>query len=64
MRLNKPVDRRGAGFPQPSSVYNITPGSAILLWRIPENEIQANPMLEEKDNNEATAIPTPVPDEE
>ena len=64
MRLNKPVDRRGAGFPQPSSVYNIAPGSAILLWRIPENEIQANPMLEEKDNNEATAIPTPVPDEE
>ena len=64
MRLNKPVDRRGAGFPQPSSVYNIQPGDPILLWRLPENEIQANPMLDEDDNNEAVSIPSPVPDEE
>lgn len=62
MRLNKDVDRRGAGYPNATSVYNIPAGSDILLWRIPENEIQANKALSEGDNNPAAPVPTPVAD--
>ena len=62
MRLNKGVDRRGAGFPQAASVYNIEPGSAILLWRIPQNEINSNQALTEDDNNPSAPAPTPVQD--
>lgn len=62
MRLNKGVDRRGAGYPDPTSVFNIPAGDPILLWRLPEKEIQANPLLEDSDNNEVTALPTPVAD--
>ena len=36
MRLRKPVDRRGAGFPNPNMVLNIAPDDPILLWPIPE----------------------------
>ena len=64
MRLNKSVDRRGAGFPNETSVFNIAAGSDILLWRIPENEINANPALSESDNNPSAPLPTPIPDEE
>lgn len=62
MRLNKGVDRRGAGYSNASSVFNILPGDKILLWRLPEKEIQANKALSNNDNNEATPIPNPVPD--
>ncbi|OUO49268.1 RagB/SusD family nutrient uptake outer membrane protein [Parabacteroides sp. An277] len=62
MRLNKPVDRRGAGFPNAPMVFNIPAGSDILLWRIPENEIMSNPMLEESDNNPSAPQPQPVAD--
>lgn len=62
MRLNKDVDRRGAGFPQPSSVYHIPAGSNILLWRIPQNEINSNQALTEGDNNPVGTTPQPVQD--
>ena len=62
MRLKKGVDRRGGGYPNATMVFNIAPNDNILLWRIPESEIQANPMLSEGDNNPATSEPTPVPD--
>ncbi|SFL17106.1 SusD family protein [Porphyromonadaceae bacterium KH3CP3RA] len=62
MRLNKSVDRRGAGFPNASMVFNIPAGDPILLWRIPEKEILANPALSEGDNNPAAPAPTPVAD--
>lgn len=62
MRLNKPVDRRGCGYPDVTSVLNIPAGSDILLWRIPEAEIQANPALTEKDNNPSASKPEPVED--
>ena len=62
MRLNKPVDRRGAGFPNATSVFNIQPGDPILLWRLPENEIMSNPMLSSEDNNQAVDVPQPVAD--
>lgn len=62
MRLNKGVDRRGAGYPNPSSVFNIQPGDNILLWRIPEAEIQANKGLTEADYIPVN-LPTAVADE-
>jgi len=62
MRLNKGVDRRGGGFPNATMVFNIPAGSDILLWRIPEAEIQANTALSEGDNNPSAPAPTPVPD--
>jgi hypothetical protein len=62
MRMNLPVDRRGGGFPNATMVFNIPAGDAILLWRLPETEITANPMLQNSDNNPAAPVPTPVPD--
>lgn len=63
MRLNKPVDRREAGYPNATSVFNISAGSDILLWRIPEKEIQANKALSEDSNNPSAPVPTPVADD-
>jgi hypothetical protein len=62
MRLNKGVDRRGGGFPNATMVFNIAPNDNILLWRIPESEIQANPALEDADNNPVVPLPEPVTD--
>lgn len=62
MRLNKPVDRRGAGYPDAPMIFNIQPKDPILLWRIPEVEINANPLLDPEDNNPAAPFPNPVPD--
>lgn len=62
MRLNKPVDRRGAGYPNATMVFNIPAGDPLLLWRIPEAEIQANPAMTDADNNPAAPTPNPVPD--
>ncbi|MCU4176684.1 RagB/SusD family nutrient uptake outer membrane protein [Carboxylicivirga sp. N1Y90] len=64
MRLNKGVDRRGAGYPNATMVFNIPAGDDVLLWRLPEAEIQANPALSESDNNPSAPDPLPVPDEE
>lgn len=61
MRLNLPVDRRGAGYPDATSVFNIPSSSNILLWPIPETEINSNPALTGYTNPAAPA-PTPVPD--
>lgn len=59
MRLNKGVDRRGSGFLD-TGIFNIEPKSDILLWRIPEAEIQANQALENSDNNPSAPTPKPV----
>ena len=64
MRLNQGIDRRGCGYHDATMVYNIPAGSDILLWRIPESEVQANPLLDEEDNNPSAPIPDPVPDTE
>lgn len=61
MRLNKGLDRRGGGF-DPTAVFYIQPNDPILLWRLPQSEIQANPALTDADNNETTPAPTPVAD--
>ncbi|WP_430815688.1 RagB/SusD family nutrient uptake outer membrane protein [Carboxylicivirga sp. RSCT41] len=64
MRLNKGVDRRGAGYINASMVFNIAPKSDIMLWRISEPEIEANPQISHGDNNPAAPAPEPVPDTE
>lgn len=64
MRLNKGVDRRGGGYPNATMIFNIPAGDGILVWRIPEAEINANPALSEADNNPAASVPAPVKDEE
>ncbi len=62
MRLQKDVDRRGGGYPDATMVFNIEAGSDILLWRIPEAEIEANLGLDAADNNPSASRPTPVTD--
>jgi hypothetical protein len=62
MRLNKGVDRRGGAYPNANMIFNIAPESDILLWRIPEAEVQANRALNEGDNNPSAPVPTPVAD--
>ena len=61
MRLNKGVDRRGAGFGA-NCVLNIAAGDPILLWRLPQKEINGNSALTDADNNQATPVPQAVPD--
>lgn len=63
MRLNKGIDRRGGGF-DASCVFNIASGDPILLWRIPQAEIEANPALTDDDNNETVPAPKAVADTE
>lgn len=63
MRLNKGVDRRGAGFGA-TTVFNIPAGDPILLWRLPQTEIQGNSALSDSDNNTATDAPKPVADDD
>lgn len=66
MRLKKNVDRRGCGYPDDSAadIFNITYGDNILLWRIPEAEIQANKLISDEDNNPNAPAPIAVEDVE
>lgn len=57
LRLNKGVDRRGGGFPA-EWVYNVSAGDQALIYRIPQAEEQANPLL--GGNNPVATKPTPV----
>lgn len=59
-RLKKPVDRRGAGYPDPAMIYNIAADDNILLWRLPDLEINSNKLLSPEDNNPAASRPSPV----
>lgn len=59
MRLKKGIDRRGAGFPS-SYVFNIADGDPILIYQIPNAEIQGNKQITEDDNNPMPTTPTPV----
>lgn len=59
MRLKKPVDRRGGGWPA-NWVYNVPAESNVLRYPIPNSEIQANPMISEADNNPSSEMPSPV----
>lgn len=61
MRLNKGIDRRGGAF-DATAVFNIKANDPILLWRIPQSEIEANPAISDADNNETVPAPSPVAD--
>ena len=63
MRLNKGVDRRGAGY-EPNCVLKIDAGDPILLWRLPQTEINGNTALSDSDNNPDAPVPTAVQDED
>lgn len=63
MRLNKGIDRRGAGFGT-AGVLKLEPGDANLLWRLPQTEINGNSALTDADNNPAAPVPTPVADDD
>ena len=52
MRYNLGIDRRGCGYPEVTSILNVPAGAPILVWPIPESEIQANPAISESDNND------------
>lgn len=60
MRLNKGVNRLGCGFPE-TAIFNIAAGDPVLIYSIPNKEVQYNPLLE---NNPLVSAPTPIPDEE
>ena len=59
MRLNKGVDRRGAGF-QAEYTYNIPAGDPALIYRLPKAEIEGNPLISDAQNNPPATQPTPV----
>jgi hypothetical protein len=59
MRLKKDMDRRGAGF-EAHTTFFIPTGSDALIYLIPHDEIEANAMLTEADNNPTADSPTPV----
>ena len=59
MRLNKGVDRRGAGF-QAAYTFNIPAGDPALIYRLPKAEIEGNPLISDAQNNPAASLPTPV----
>lgn len=59
MRLKKGIDRRGSGF-EANYVYNINGDDPILIYQIPNAEIEGNPALTEADNNPSCETPTPV----
>lgn len=60
MRLNKGVDRRGAGF-EAAYVYNIPANDNVLIFPIPNSEIEANALISE-DTNPVVSAPSPVAD--
>lgn len=58
MRLNKGVDRRGAGF-ESQYVFNIPAGDPALIYPIPAREMNNNVMLIQNEGHPVTP-PTPV----
>ena len=63
MRLKKGIDRRGAGFGS-TGVLKIEANDPILLWRLPQTEINGNSALTDADNNTAAPAPTAVKDDD
>lgn len=59
VRLQKPIDRRGGGFPA-AWTYDIPAGAQINVFPIPQGEINANKLINPGDNNESVTKPSPV----
>lgn len=62
MRLRKGVDRKGGGYPNANMVFQIAPDDPVLLWPIPEAELQANQALSAADQNPSWTAPKAVED--
>lgn len=60
MRFQKPLDRRGGGY-NSAVVFNIEPTNTVLLYDIPQAEVQRNPQI--GTNTNGSVIPSPVADE-
>lgn len=58
MRLGKGVNRLGGGYPA-STVFNIQAGDPVLIYPIPYDEVQYNPLCVQ---NQVVSVPTPIPD--
>lgn len=52
LRLNKGIDRRNANF-NPDWAFNIPAKAAVLLYQIPQAEIEGNPGITQADQNPA-----------
>ena len=61
MRLGIGIDRRGAGY-DPANVFVIAGNDPILLWPIPEAEIEANKKISTSDQNPLGTTPQPETD--
>lgn len=62
LRLKKPITRYENGitnYPE-GQIYNIPAESPVLLWRIPESEINTNKGISESDNNPIASKPSAV----
>ncbi|MBP5418897.1 MAG: RagB/SusD family nutrient uptake outer membrane protein [Bacteroidales bacterium] len=61
MRMGKGIDRRGAGFAV-QYVYKIDANDGILLWPVPESEVEANKALKEAGYSYLYFRPTAITD--
>ena len=61
LRLGEGLDRRGAGF-EAKFVFKIDADDPLMIFQIPNAEIQANQMLTDADNNPVGGTPEPVED--
>lgn len=59
LRFQQPLDRRGGGFAS-SIVFNVEPTNTVLLYDIPQSEVQRNPQIGA--NTNGSSIPSPVED--
>jgi len=56
-RLKKPILRKGINYPAPFS-YDLPAEDPILLWLLPEDEINTNEAIDEATNNPVIAVPS------
>jgi hypothetical protein len=58
LRLKKPVNRLGTNYPAQEQ-YNLPAEAQILIWLLPEDEVNANGGISTADNNPTAPIPVP-----
>lgn len=56
MRLQKGIDRRGGGY-DPTDVMVISPNDPVLLYDIPQSEIERNPLIVDGVNGAVQPVP-------
>lgn len=56
-RLKKPLERRGTNFPE-AFRYNLPAEAPILLWLLPEDEVNTNEGINESTNNPVITVPS------